>query len=61
MLSGRGLCVGLITRPEGTTECGVYECDLESSIMKRPLSTGGCCIMKNIVTPISKHVLRLCE
>jgi len=27
VLSGRGLCVGLITRPEESTECGVSECD----------------------------------
>ena len=59
VLSGRSLCVGLITRPEGTTECGVRECDRESSIMRRPLPTGGCCMMKNIVTPFSKHILRL--
>ena len=33
MLSGRGLCFGLITRPEESAECGVSECDRESSIM----------------------------
>ena len=32
VLPGRGFCVGLITRPE----CGVTECDHESSIMRRP-------------------------
>ena len=41
VMSGRGLCVGLITRPE---EC--YRlwcvCDREASIM-RPWPTGGCC------------------
>ena len=61
VLSGRGLCVGLITRPEGTTECGVSECDSESWIMRRPLLTGCYCVMKNIVTPIAKHILRLSE
>jgi hypothetical protein len=39
-------------------EC-VTECDGESSIMRRPLTSGGSCVMKNIVTPISKDVLRL--
>jgi hypothetical protein len=35
MLSGRGLCDGLITRPE--TDCGASnECDLETSRMRRP-------------------------
>ena len=36
VLSGRGLCVGLITRTE---ECGVSECNLESSKMKIPRHT----------------------
>jgi hypothetical protein len=37
VLSDRGLCVGLITRPKGPTEYGVSaECDRESSIMVRP-------------------------
>jgi hypothetical protein len=30
VLSGRGLCVGLITRPEIPTECGVSDYDLET-------------------------------
>jgi L-aminopeptidase/D-esterase-like protein len=47
VLSGRGLCVGLITRPEESpTECGVSECDCEASIMRRPWHTGGCCAME---------------
>jgi len=29
-LSGRGLCVGLITRPRNPTECGVPEYDHEA-------------------------------
>ena len=32
VLSGRGLCIGLITCPE---ECGVSECDHKSSVMRR--------------------------
>jgi hypothetical protein len=34
VLSGRGLCVGLITRPEDTYRVCVSECDHESSIMR---------------------------
>jgi hypothetical protein len=42
VLSGRGLCVGLITRPE---ECYrvrrfLTECDREASITRRPWPTG---------------------
>ena len=33
MLSGRGLCIGLITRPE-VPECSVSECNRESSVMR---------------------------
>ena len=44
--SGRGLCDGLITRPEESYRVGcVVVCDRESSIMRRPWSTGGCCAM----------------
>ena len=42
VLSGSGLCVGPITRPE---ECGVFECDLETSIMIGPCPTMGCFAM----------------
>jgi hypothetical protein len=42
VLSGRSLCVGLITRPEEPTECGVAESDRGASIMKRPWPTRGC-------------------
>ena len=30
----------LITRPESPSECGVSECDLETSTMRRPWPTG---------------------
>jgi hypothetical protein len=44
VLSGRGLCVGLITRPEESYRLWcVSECDREASIMRRPWPTGGCC------------------
>jgi len=48
VLSGTGLCVGPIPRPEGPTNCGVSECELEVSIMRRPWRTGGCCTMGKI-------------
>ena len=43
VLSGRGLCDGLITRPEESYRLWcVVVCDLETSWMKRPWPTGGC-------------------
>jgi hypothetical protein len=42
VLSGRGLCVELITRPEETYRLWcVVVCDLETSWMKMPWPTGG--------------------
>ena len=49
VLSGRGLCIGLITRPESRTECGVSECDLEASIIRKLWPTRGCCAIKKII------------
>jgi hypothetical protein len=46
VLSGRGLCVGLITRSKESTECGVSECDRETSIMWWSWSNKGCCAME---------------
>ena len=43
LLSRRGLCFGLVTRPE---KCGVSECDREASIMRKPWPTRGRCAMK---------------
>ena len=44
VLSGRGLCDELITRPEESYRLWcVVVCDLESSWMRRPWPTGGCC------------------
>jgi len=48
VLSGRGLCVGLISPPEDPTVCGVSECDHEALIMKRPRPTSACCTMTKI-------------
>jgi hypothetical protein len=44
VLSSRGLCDELITRPEESCRLWyVVVCDLETSWMKRPCPTGGCC------------------
>ena len=41
-LLGRVLCDRPISRPERSyTECGVFECDREASIMRGPWPTGG--------------------
>jgi hypothetical protein len=46
VLSGRGLCDGLITRPEESYRLWcVSECDREASIMRGPWPTGGSCAM----------------
>jgi hypothetical protein len=47
VLSRRGLCDGLVTRPEESYRLWcVSECDCEASIMRRPWTTGGCCAME---------------
>jgi hypothetical protein len=46
VLSGRSFCVGLITVQRSPTECGVSECDRETSTMRRPRRTRGCCAME---------------
>jgi len=44
VLSGRGLCDGMITRPEESYRLWcVVVCDLETSSMRRPWPTGCCC------------------
>ena len=46
VLSGRGLCFGLITGPEESYRVWcVSECDREASIMKGPWPTRGRCSM----------------
>ena len=49
VLSGRGLCDGLITRPEESSRlwCVVCVCDLETSWMRRPWPTGGGAVVPN--------------
>jgi len=47
VLSGRGLCDELITRPEESYRLWcVVECDLETWLMRRPWPTGGRCARK---------------
>jgi hypothetical protein len=46
VLSGRGPCVGLITRPQQFAECGVSDCDRKASRISTPWSTRGCCAME---------------
>ena len=47
VLSGRGLCDELITRPEESYRVWcVVVCDLETSWMSRPSPSGGCCAKK---------------
>jgi len=43
VLSGRGLCVGMITShfQKSRTKCGVTEGDREAFIMRRPWPNGG--------------------
>jgi hypothetical protein len=41
-LSGRGLCVGLISRPEESNAFSGSEYDRENSIMRKPWPTRGC-------------------
>jgi len=44
VLSGRGLCDKLITRSEESYQlCCVVVCDLETSWMRLPWPTWGCC------------------
>jgi len=58
VLSGRGLCDRLITRPEESycLWC-VVVCDLEASWMRRPWPTGGCCARNKQTTNL--HVFSL--
>jgi hypothetical protein len=45
VLSGRGLCDELFTRPEESYGLWcVVVCDLETSLLRRPWPTGGYCV-----------------
>jgi len=55
VLSGRGLCDELITRPENSYRLWcVIVCDPETSSMRRPWLTGGC-------PPSQKNTRTLCR
>ena len=62
VLLGRGLCDELITRPEKYYRLWcVVVCDLETSWMRRPWSTGNCCAKNRnqiwTTMPVSKTFL----
>jgi hypothetical protein len=44
-LSGRDLCMEMITRPEESYLVGVFEYDRETSTVKTPWPNGGCCVL----------------
>jgi hypothetical protein len=46
VLSGGGLCTGLISRPEESYWVWAPECHREASIMRRPSPTKGWCVMQ---------------
>jgi hypothetical protein len=59
VLSGRGLCDELITRPEESHRLWcIVLCDLETSWMRRPWTTGGC-FAKNKQSQITIILSRL--
>jgi len=61
VLSGRGLCDELITRPEDSYRLWcVVVCDLETSSMRRPWPTGSCCAKnKQTNKPLCSGVLEI--
>jgi len=59
VLSGRGLCDELITPPDASYRLWcVDECDLETSWMRRPWPTEGCCT-KNKKTLFLAFIMKL--
>ena len=57
VLSGRGLCDELITLPEESYRLWcVNVCDLETSWMRRPWPTGGCCANQTNFLPAPAYV-----
>jgi hypothetical protein len=57
VLSGRGLCYGLITRPEESYRVWcVWVCDREASIMRRSRPPRGCCDMEKNIYIIKLNV-----
>jgi len=61
VLSGRGICDELITRPEESYRLWcVVVCDLEISWMRGPDPLGGCRAKNNVVTNLSKCLATSC-
>ena len=59
MLSGRGLCNELITRPEESYRLWcVIVCELETSRMRRPWPTEGCCTKSQTNILLNYEVIR---
>jgi len=53
VMSGRGLCDELITRPEDSYQLRcIVVCDLETSLMRGPWPTAGCCAQNKHKTVI---------
>ena len=60
MLSGKGLCDELITRPEVFYRLWcVVVCDLETLLMRRPWPTGGLLRQRNVIG-VWKETLQFC-
>jgi hypothetical protein len=63
VLSCKGLCDGLITRPDESYRlCCVVVCDIETARVRMPWPTGGCCPKTNnslSVISVPFHVLLL--
>ena len=59
VMSGRGLCDELLTRPEESYRvCCVIFCNIETLWMRRPWPTGGCCAKKQTIVkekPLPQH------
>jgi len=49
VLSGRGLCDGLITRPEESYRLWCVECDLETLVNEEALAHGGSRAKKKVL------------
>ena len=52
MLSGRSTCAGPITVQRSPNECGVSDCDLETSTMRRTRFTSTVEARKTVVCPV---------
>ena len=61
LLSRSDLCDGPITRPGGPTQCGVPECRLEASVVRRPwLARGSYTMKRSLLSILEFHTNILC-